>query len=79
MERKKVRYPIGLQSFEVLRREGFLYVDKTEFVEKIVTGNKYYFLGRPRRFGKSLFLSTLKTFYEGTFSYALADMSILSN
>lgn len=62
---KKVRYPIGDQSFENIRSNGFLYVDKTEFIEKIVEGSQYYFLGRPRRFGKSLFLSTLKNFFEG--------------
>ena len=65
MDRNTVRYPIGEQSFEILRKEGFLYVDKTSFIEKIVKGSRYYFLGRPRRFGKSLFLSTLKAFYEG--------------
>lgn len=62
---KEPKYPVGEQSFVVLREEGFLYVDKTRFVEKIVKGNQYYFLGRPRRFGKSLFLSTLKCFFEG--------------
>lgn len=60
-----VKYPVGEQSFEQLRKGGYLYVDKTRFIEKIVNGTKYYFLGRPRRFGKSLFLSTLKCFYEG--------------
>ncbi|MDE6538311.1 MAG: ATP-binding protein [Muribaculaceae bacterium] len=65
MKQRLVKYPIGEQSFEVLREEGFLYVDKTKYVEKIVEGSKYYFLGRPRRFGKSLFLSTLKCFFEG--------------
>ncbi|MDE6865977.1 MAG: AAA family ATPase [Muribaculaceae bacterium] len=65
MEKKRVKYPIGELSFENLRKEGFLYVDKTEYIEKIVQGSKYYFLGRPRRFGKSLFLSTLKCFFEG--------------
>ncbi|MDE6536472.1 MAG: AAA family ATPase [Muribaculaceae bacterium] len=60
-----MKYPVGEQSFENLRKEGFLYVDKTEYIEKIVQGSKYYFLGRPRRFGKSLFLSTLKCFFEG--------------
>ncbi len=65
MEKKHIRYPIGEQSFKVLREGGFLYVDKTEYIEKIVNGSQYYFLGRPRRFGKSLFLSTLKCFFEG--------------
>lgn len=65
MRQKPVKYPIGEQSFEVLRKEGFLYVDKTMYIEKIINGSNYYFLGRPRRFGKSLFLSTLKAFFEG--------------
>ncbi|MDE6836699.1 MAG: AAA family ATPase, partial [Muribaculaceae bacterium] len=65
MERKNIKYPIGEQSFEMLRKGGFLYVDKTMYLDKIVNGSKYYFLGRPRRFGKSLFLSTLQAFFEG--------------
>ena len=65
MDRKTMKYPIGEQSFESLRKGDFLYVDKTMYVDKIVNGSKYYFLGRPRRFGKSLFLSTLKAFFEG--------------
>ena len=65
MNRKTMKYPIGEQSFESLRKGDFLYVDKTMYIDKIVNGSKYYFLGRPRRFGKSLFLSTLKAFFEG--------------
>lgn len=61
----EIKYPIGEQSFEVLRKQGYLYVDKTRFIEKIIKGSSYYFLARPRRFGKSLFLSTLKSFFEG--------------
>lgn len=58
-------YPIGQQSFEVLRKGGAYYVDKTEYMWKIVNSQSlYYFLARPRRFGKSLFLSTLKCFFE---------------
>ena len=60
-----VRYPIGQQSFETIRKEGWLYVDKTRFIENIITFGQYYFLGRPRRFGKSLFLNTLQCFFEG--------------
>ncbi len=60
-----IKYPVGEQSFEQLRRGNFLYVDKTQYIEQINRGGKYYFLGRPRRFGKSLFLSTLKCFFEG--------------
>lgn len=65
MENKE-RYAIGEQDFRMLREEGCVYVDKTEFIERILTsGFKYYFLARPRRFGKSLFLSTLRYFFEG--------------
>lgn len=61
-----VRYGVGEQSFEVMRERDCLYVDKTKFIEDIVkSGGQYYFLGRPRRFGKSLFLSTLKCFFQG--------------
>lgn len=61
-----VKYPIGEQSFEKIRTEGMLYVDKTQFIDTMLSsGSRYYFLGRPRRFGKSLFLSTLKCFFEG--------------
>ncbi len=59
-----VKYPVGEQSFERLREGGYLYVDKTRFIEKIINRGKYYFLGRPRRFGKSLFLSTLSCFFQ---------------
>ncbi|MDE6795834.1 MAG: ATP-binding protein [Muribaculaceae bacterium] len=65
MENKK-KYAIGEQDFRRLREEGCVYVDKTVFIERILTaGFKYYFLARPRRFGKSLFLSTLRYFFEG--------------
>ena len=60
-----IKYPIGQQSFEVIRSNGYVYVDKTKYIETIINGSQYYFLGRPRRFGKSLFLSTLKCFFEG--------------
>ena len=65
MEEKNVKYGIGDQDFRSLRENGFLYVDKTRYIEKMVEESKYYFLARPRRFGKSLFLSTLKYFFEG--------------
>lgn len=61
-----VKYPIGEQDFKSLREMGCLYVDKTQYIEKIIAmSHKYYFLARPRRFGKSLFLSTLRYFFEG--------------
>ncbi len=59
------KLPIGIQDFEYLRTNGFLYVDKTQYIYQLVQYEKPYFLGRPRRFGKSLFLSTLKAYFEG--------------
>jgi len=59
------KLPIGIQDFEKLRRDNCLYVDKTQFVYLLAQTSSPYFLGRPRRFGKSLFLSTLKAFFEG--------------
>lgn len=59
------KLPIGIQSFEDLRRSGYLYVDKTAFVYQLVTTGKPYFLIRPRRFGKSLLLSTLEAYFLG--------------
>ncbi len=64
-KRRALRYPIGEQSFEQLRKGGYVYVDKTAYIEKLIDKSKYYFLARPRRFGKSLLLSTLKCFFEG--------------
>ena len=61
-----VKYPVGDQSFESIRSDNYLYIDKTRYIDRLVNqGSKYYFLGRPRRFGKSLFLSTLQCFFEG--------------
>ena len=60
-----MKYPIGIQHFEKLRTEGFVYVDKTALVHKMVQEGNYYFLSRPRRFGKSLLISTLKAYFEG--------------
>lgn len=53
-------YPIGIQNFEKIRKEGFFYVDKTALVYQMVKTGSYYFLSRPRRFGKSLLVSTLE-------------------
>lgn len=72
----KDRYAIGQQDFKTLRLDNAYYIDKTAFVEKIAKSNsKYYFLSRPRRFGKSLFLSTLRYFYEGQ-RYLFKDLYI---
>lgn len=60
-----LKYPIGEQYFKGIREEGKVYVDKTETIYKLVNGTKYNFLSRPRRFGKSLLLSTLETFFKG--------------
>lgn len=61
-----VRYPIGQQDFKVLREDNCLYIDKTQYIDKVVKSqHRYYFLARPRRFGKSLFLSALQYFFEG--------------
>ena len=60
-----MKYPIGIQTFEDIRTEGYAYVDKTALAYKLVSEGKYYFLSRPRRFGKSLLLSTLKAYFQG--------------
>lgn len=60
-----MKYPIGIQDFVKLRQGGFAYVDKTKFVYKLADEGSYYFLSRPRRFGKSLFLSTLEAYFLG--------------
>ena len=59
------KYPIGLQDFLCLRNDGYIYVDKTRYICELIENGKYYFLGRPRRFGKSLFLSTMEYFFRG--------------
>ena len=60
-----MKYPIGVQNFESLRKDGYLYIDKTELIYKLVSGGRYYFLSRPRRFGKSLLISTLEAYFQG--------------
>ena len=59
------KLPIGIQSFEDIRNQGFLYVDKTALIYKMATMGKPYFLSRPRRFGKSLLLSTIEAYFQG--------------
>ena len=61
----KRKLPIGIQDFESIRNDNYIYVDKTEYIYKLINSGKPYFLSRPRRFGKSLFLSTLKAYFEG--------------
>ena len=60
-----MKYPIGMQSFDQIREMGFVYVDKTDLVYRLATEGKIYFLSRPRRFGKSLLVSTLKHYFLG--------------
>ena len=60
-----MKYPIGIQSFEKLRDNGFVYVDKTALVYQMAQNSAYYFLSRPRRFGKSLLVSTLDAYFSG--------------
>lgn len=60
-----MKFPIGIQQFQELRTEGWVYVDKTLHVYKMATEGKYYFLSRPRRFGKSMLLSTLEAYFRG--------------
>ena len=58
-------YPIGIQNLEDIRRGGDVYVDKTALIYKLASTGKYYVLGRPRRFGKSLLISTMEAYFQG--------------
>ena len=60
-----MKLPIGIQDFESLRIDGYTYVDKTEYIYRMVSEGRYYFLSRPRRFGKSLLITTLKALFLG--------------
>ena len=57
--------PIGVQDFNKVRTEGYMYVDKTALLYRLVKTGSYYFLSRPRRFGKSLLVSTLEAYFQG--------------
>jgi hypothetical protein len=65
---KKKKLPIGIQTFSEIRdpKENFVYVDKTDIAFDLIDRGKYYFLSRPRRFGKSLFLDTLSEIFKGS-------------
>ncbi len=65
MIRKKIKYPVGIQSFEKIRTEGKVYVDKTGIIAQLIDEVSYAFLSRPRRFGKSLLLSTIEAYFQG--------------
>lgn len=60
-----MKYPIGIQTFEKIIDGGFAYIDKTDLVYNLAVGGKTYFLCRPRRFGKSLLVSTLESYFLG--------------
>ena len=59
------KLPIGIQTFRIIREEGYYYVDKTAYLDRLIDEGAHYFLSRPRRFGKSLLLDTLKELFEG--------------
>ena len=63
------KLPIGIQTFSQIREENFVYIDKTKEAYELITNYKYAFLSRPRRFGKSLFLDTLRNIFEGKKEY----------
>ena len=66
METNNRRLPVGIQSFEEIRKEGFLYVDKTDIIWQLANrGKKYNYLSRPRRFGKSVLVDTLEAYFTG--------------
>ena len=65
MEKTLRRYPIGIQNFEQLRNNHYVYVDKTALIYQLANTNTVYFLSRPRRFGKSLLVSTLEALFPG--------------
>jgi len=62
---ESVKYPVGVQDFESLRKDNYLYIDKTALIYKLVSTGRYYFISRPRRFGKSLLVSTLSAYFQG--------------
>lgn len=65
MEQINRKYPVGIQTFEKIRQENYVYIDKTDLIYQMVSNGSYYFLSRPRRFGKSLLISTLAAYFEG--------------
>lgn len=60
-----IKFPIGVQSFEKIRKEDYVYVDKTDLIYRLVNDGTIYFLSRPRRFGKSLLVSTIENYFLG--------------
>lgn len=62
---KLKKLPIGISTLKTILQEDYLYVDKTDIAQHLIENGQYYFLSRPRRFGKSLFLDTLRTIFDG--------------
>lgn len=62
---KRLKYPIGIQTFSKIIEDGYIYIDKTQYIQRLRDSGSFYFLSRPRRFGKSLFVSTLEAYFEG--------------
>ena len=65
MENKRLKLPIGIQTFEELRTDGYVYVDKTRYLVELIDKGKVYFFARPRRFGKSLTVTTFDALFSG--------------
>ena len=63
------KLPVGIQTFSEIRKQDYLYIDKTQIALDLIENNKYVFLSRPRRFGKSLFLDTLKNIFQANKAY----------
>ena len=70
-----LKYPIGIQTFSTIIEEGYIYIDKTQYIKMLKDTGKFYFLSRPRRFGKSLFVSTLESYFEAR-SELFKDLAI---
>ena len=74
---KRRKLPIGIQTFREIREENYYYVDKTGLALDLIETGKYYFLSRPRRFGKSLLLDTIKELFEGAGVYTSKSAQLL--
>lgn len=71
-----IKYPVGLSSFREIRKGGFLYIDKAMYIHELVSTGKYFFLSRPRRFGKSMLISTMDSYDPEDGEYTLGYPNI---
>ena len=71
-----MKYPIGIQDFESIITGDYVYVDKTALIYRLVTEGKIYFLSRPRRFGKSLLISTLEAYFQGATTHCKLNKNL---